>query len=270
MELWIQAIILGLIQGLTEYLPISSTGHIRISAAFLGIPDPGAAFTAVTQVGTALAVALYFRHDLKKMGLALVSGDKSSTDYQLGKYMVIATAPIVLIGFFFADFFENQARDLRVIAAALIIFGFLLWIVDKFSSQNRSATDLTSRNAVLIGISQALALIPGVSRSGATMTMARFLGFDRTAAARISFLLALPAILLAAVYQMRFIGDASDFTWQLTLIASIVAFVSGYATIDFILKWLAAHTFTIFAAYRIALGGFIIISIVFLNLDPRA
>ena len=100
MELWIQAIILGLIQGLTEYLPISSTGHIRISAVFLGIPDPGAAFTAVTQVGTALAVALYFRHDLKKMGLALVSGDKSSTDYQLTKYMVIATVPIVVIGFF--------------------------------------------------------------------------------------------------------------------------------------------------------------------------
>ncbi len=270
MELWIQAIILGLIQGLTEYLPISSTGHVRISAAFLGIADPGAAFTAVTQVGTALAVALYFRNDLKQMGISLLAGAKTSSDYLLGKYMIIATIPIVIVGYFFADFFENQARDLRIIAAALIIFGFLLWIVDKYYPQKRDASEITGKNAALIGLAQALALIPGVSRSGSTMTMARLLGFDRTSAARISFLLALPAILLAAGYQMRFIGESSDFNWQLTLIAALVAFISGYATIDFILKWLAAHTFTIFAIYRVALGFIIIFSILFLDLDPKA
>jgi undecaprenyl-diphosphatase len=269
LELWVQAVILGLIQGLTEYLPISSTGHVRISAAFLGINDPGAAFTAVTQVGTALAVAIYFRRDLSQMVQAIWRRDTKSPNFKMVSYMGLATIPIVVFGLAFANFFENEARDLRIIALALIFFGILLWLVDKLAPKVRSTSEIRLKDASLIGFAQALALIPGVSRSGATMTMARYLGFDRVAAARISFLLALPAIILAAAYQMQYIGDESAFNWPLTLLASLIAFVTGYLTIEFILKWLASHTFTIFAGYRVILGLVIFIAILKFNMDPR-
>jgi undecaprenyl-diphosphatase len=270
LELWVQAVILGLIQGLTEYLPISSTGHVRISAAFIGVSDPGAAFTAVTQLGTALAVAIYFRKDLIQMAQAVRLRDTNSADFKMIRYMTIATVPIVIVGLTFANFFENEARDLRIIAIALIFFGILLWLVDKFTPMNRAVSQIKLKDAVLIGLSQTLALVPGVSRSGSTMTMARLLGFDRVAAARISFLLALPAIILAAIYQMQYIGSESAFNWPLTVLASLIAFVTGYLTIEFILKWLASHSFTVFAIYRVALGIIILVAILNFNLDPRA
>lgn len=269
MDLWFQAIFFGLVQGLTEYLPISSTAHVRIAAAFLSVPDPGAAFTAVTQVGTAGAVFVYFRKDLQRIYRTILARNFISPDFVLLKMMAIATIPIVIIGFLFADFFEGGARDLRIIAFALIFFGALLWLIDAKSKQANEASSLSSKSAVAIGLAQALALIPGVSRSGATITMARFLGFNRTAAARISFLLSLPAILLAAVYEMQHIGDQSIFNWRLTLIAAIVAFISGYLTIDFILKWITRHTFAIFAIYRFVLGVILISAISFFGLSPN-
>lgn len=270
MDLWLQAIFLGLIQGLTEYLPISSTGHVRISAVFLGIPDPGSAFSAVTQLGTALAVAIYFRSEMKRLAMVVTGRSTELEDRKLLQYMVIATIPIVVIGFTFADFFQEGARDLRLIASALIFFGILLFLADKFGKNVKDQSQVTLSNAFLIGLAQTMALIPGVSRSGATMTMGRVLGLNRTAAARVSFLLSLPAVMLAAVYEMRFIGDESNFDWPLTLLASIIAFISGYLTIGFMLRWLAAHSFTIFAVYRVVLGLVVFVAILYFDLNPLA
>lgn len=268
MDLWFHAVVLGLVQGLTEYLPISSTGHVRIAAVFLNIPDPGAAFSAVTQLGTALAVASYFRNDLLRMIKSLFGMNSHTSDRRLMNYMIFATAPIVIIGLLFADFFEDSARDLRIVATALIVFGVILFLADTFGSHAKNEDNLSIKSALLIGIAQTMALIPGVSRSGATMTMGRILGFDRLSAARISFLLSLPAIFLSAAYQLRFIGDESNFGWAQTLVASIVAFISGYLTIGFILKWLTKHSFTIFAVYRVLLGLGLIIGIIWFSIDP--
>lgn len=173
MDLLFQAIFLGLIQGLTEYLPISSTGHVRISAAFLGIPDPGSAFSAVTQIGTALAVAIYFRNEMLRLALVVTGRSTDAEDKKLLQYMVIATIPIVVIGYTFADFFQQGARDLRLIASVLIIFGILLYLADKFGKNTKDQSQVTLSNAFLIGVAQTMALIPGVSRSGATMTIDR-------------------------------------------------------------------------------------------------
>lgn len=268
MELWLQAILFGLVQGLTEYLPISSTGHVRISAAFLGVPDPGAAFSAVTQLGTALAVAIYFRTELKRITWVALGKSKNAEDVKLLRYMAVATVPIVLVGFSFASFFQSSARDLRLIAWALIVFGIILFVADKYSKNDRIASQLTIRDALLIGGAQTLALIPGVSRSGATMTMGRFLGLNRIDAARISFLLSLPAIILAAIYEMRYIGQQSLFDWPLTLLAAAIAFISGYLTIEFMLRWLASHSFLIFSVYRIVLGISVLSALYFFGLDP--
>lgn len=270
MDLLFQAIFLGLIQGLTEYLPISSTGHVRVSAAFLGIPDPGSAFSAVTQIGTALAVAIYFRNEMLRLALVVTGRSTDAEDKKLLQYMVIATIPIVVIGYTFADFFQQGARDLRLIASVLIIFGILLYLADKFGKNTKDQSQVTLSNAFLIGVAQTMALIPGVSRSGATMTMGRVLGLNRIAAARVSFLLSLPAVMLAAVYEMRFIGDDSNFDWPLTLLASTIAFVTGYLTIGFMLRWLAAHSFTIFAVYRVILGLIVFIAIIYFDLNPLA
>ena len=268
MELWLQAIFLGIVQGLTEYLPISSTGHVRISAAFLGIPDPGAAFSAVTQVGTALAVAIYFRIELTQIIRVLVGKSKSQAERDLFKHMVIATIPIVIVGIAFADFFRNGARDLRLIAVVLILFGLMLFLADRFASARRDTGDLRMKDALLIGVSQTLALIPGVSRSGATITMARILGLNRVAAARVSFLLSMPAILLAAIFELRQVGVDSVFSWPHTLVASLVAFIFGYLTIEFMLRWLTNHTFNVFVVYRVLLGALVLILVAFFGLDP--
>lgn len=267
MNLWLEAFVLGIIQGLTEYLPISSTGHIRIAAVFMGIPDPGAAFSAVTQLGTAFAVGLYFRRDLKSLVSSVIKRNDDQSA-KLFRYMVIATIPIVIVGFFFADFFETTARDLRLIAAMLIVFGVLLYVVDKLGPQLKGVENLSTSNSIWIGLSQVLALVPGVSRSGVTMTMGRLLGFDRVAAARISFLLSLPAIFLSAIYQLQYVGVASNFDWIHTAFAALVSFITGYLTIEFILRWLTRHTFTIFAIYRVMLGLVLIAGLIWFDLVP--
>ena len=262
-----QAIVLGIVQGLTEFLPISSSGHLRIVPAFAGWEDPGAAFTAVIQLGTMAAVVLYFRHDLVRIAAAWLASlrDRSrraELDARLGWYLIVGTVPIVIFGFAFSHQIENGARDLYLIGTTLILLGLLLLAAEKVSRRERDLTSITRRDAIVIGFAQALALIPGVSRSGATITAGLFLGMDRVAAARFSFLLSIPAVVLSGAYELR---DVVDGTAEgaagigPTAVATLLAFISGYLSIAFLLKFLTTHTTGVFVAYRIALGAAVLV-----------
>jgi undecaprenyl-diphosphatase len=203
-----QSIVLGIVQGLTEFLPISSTAHLRIVPAFLGWEDPGAAFTAVTQLGTMAAVLLYFREDLLRIvraSLRAVSDParRGDHDARMGAYIVIGTIPIAVFGLAFRDQVETGARDLYLIGSALILLALVLLAADRLSTREREVKDIGMRDGVAMGFAQALALVPGVSRSGATLTAGLFLGFDRTAAARFSFLLSVPAVVLSGLRAPR-------------------------------------------------------------------
>lgn len=259
----VQAIVLGVVQGLTEFLPISSSGHLRIVPAFLGWEDPGAAFTAVIQLGTMAAVLLYFRADLLRIATAwLVSlrdpARRGTLDARTGWYLIFATVPIVIFGFAFSNQIENGARDLYVIGTMLIIFGLVLLAAEAASSRDRDIETITRRDAIIVGFAQALALIPGVSRSGATISAGLLLGFDRVTAARFSFLLSIPAVVLSGLYELKDVvnGSAEGAVGVgPTILATILAFITGYAAIAFFLRFLTTHSTAVFVAYRIALGA---------------
>ena len=246
----LQAIVLGIVQGLTEFLPISSSGHLRIVPAFLGWEDPGTAFTAIIQLGTMAAVVLYFREDLIRIARAWSGSlrDRSrrgELDARVGWYLIIATIPISVFGLVFQDQIETGARDLYVIGTTLIVLGLLLLVAEKVSRRERDLTTLTLRDAIVVGFAQALALIPGVSRSGATITAGLFLGFERVAAARFSFLLSIPAVVLSGLFQLKGVVDGSaegSAGVGATAVATLLAFVSGYASIAFLLRFLTTHT----------------------------
>lgn len=255
-----QAIVLGIVQGLTEYLPVSSTGHLRVIPAFVGWEDPGAAFTAVTQMGTMAAVLLYFRADLWRiahMWLASLRRPelRSQLDARMGWYILLGTIPIGIFGLVFADQIESSARDLYVIGTTLIVLGLLLLAAEQVGKRERNLTEIGRRDGILIGFAQALALIPGVSRSGATITAGLFLGFDRASAARYSFLLSVPAVVLSGLFELRKIGDEEGAGVVPTALATLFAFIVGYASIAFLLRWLARHSTAIFVAYRVVLGA---------------
>ncbi len=262
-----QAIVLGIVQGLTEFLPISSSGHLRIVPAMVGWDDPGAAFTAVIQLGTMAAVVLYFRADLMRIARAWLASlrdpsRRSELDARLGWYLVLGTVPIVILGVTFSHQIENGARDLYLIGTTLIALGLLLLVAEKVSSRERDLTSITGRDAFVIGCAQALALIPGVSRSGATITAGLFLGMDRVAAARFSFLLSIPAVVLSGAYELRDVvnGHAEGGAGLgATAIATLLAFVSGYLSIAFLLRFLTTHTTAVFVAYRIVLGSAVLV-----------
>lgn len=257
-----QAIVLGIVQGLTEFLPISSSGHLRIVPAFFGWEDPGAAFTAVTQLGTMTAVLLYFRKDLWAIAVATLGSLRKdrwrSTDInaRLGWFIVLGTIPISIIGLALSSVIESSARDLYVIGIALIVFSFVILRAESIGTQEREIGQITARDGLLIGFAQAIALIPGVSRSGATISAGLALGFNRVDAARYSFLLSVPAVVLSGLFEVRKIGDeggsGADFTP--TAIATVLAFVVGYASIAFLLKFVAKHSIGIFCGYRIVVG----------------
>lgn len=254
-----EAIVLGIVQGLTEFLPISSSGHLRIVPAFAGWDDPGAAFTAVTQLGTMAAVLVYFRTDLINIARGWWAGlrdprARAELDSRMGWYLIIGTIPIVIFGFAFDDAIENEARNLTLIGITLIVLGLILLVAERVSRRDRDIENVTWRDAIAIGFAQSAALVPGVSRSGATITAGLFLGFDRAAAARFSFLLSVPAVVLSGVYQLRDIGGEGAVGFIPTTIATIFAFISGYAAIAFLLRFLVSHTTAIFVAYRIVLG----------------
>ena len=258
----LEAIVLGIVQGLTEFLPISSTGHLRIVPAFLGWEDPGTAFTAVIQLGTMLAVVVYFRHDLWNIARAWLrslrdKAARSEQDARMGWYLIAGTVPISVFGLAFDDTIESKTRDLYLIGSMLILLGLVLLVAERVSNRERGVQSATLRDAIAIGFGQALALIPGVSRSGSTITVGLFLGFNREAAARLSFLLSVPAVVLSGLYQL---GDALDADQGLgaLLIATFFAFVSGYAAIAGLLRFLAGHTTYVFVAYRVVLGALVL------------
>jgi len=260
----IEAIVLGLVQGLTEFLPISSSGHLRIVPALFGWEDPGAAFTAVIQLGTMAAVLVYFRRDLWRIAVAWlrelrVPFRRRSHEANLGWFIVLGTIPISIFGFVFRDQIESGARDLYLIGSALILFSLVMLLAERVSSRRRELTGMNARDGAFIGFAQALALIPGVSRSGATISAGLFRGFDRTAAARYSFLLSVPAVVLSGLFELRDIGDGDSASIGATIIATLVAFASGYAAIAWLLRYLANHSLRVFVAYRIPLGVLVIV-----------
>jgi len=259
----LEAIVLGIVQGLTEFLPISSTAHLRIVPAFAGWEDPGAAFTAVTQLGTMAAVLVYFRHDLWRITRASLRAlrdpaARSDIDARLGLYIVVGTIPIGVFGLAFSDQIETSARSLTLIGCTLIALGLLLLLAEKLASHERELDSFKARDGIILGFAQAAALVPGVSRSGATLTAGLFLGFERRAAARYSFLLSVPAVVLSGVFELRKIGEGEDAGAVPTAIATVAAFVVGYASIAFLLRWLGNHSTAVFVVYRVALGALVL------------
>jgi undecaprenyl-diphosphatase len=262
----LEAIVLGIAQGLTEFLPISSTAHLRIIPAFAGWEDPGAAFTAVTQLGTMAAVLLYFREDLVRIARAWLRSvrDREARrvlDARLGWYILLGTVPIGIFGVLFKDQIETGARDLYLIGVTLIVLGLVLLVADRIGKRDRSIEEIRTRDGFAMGMAQALALIPGVSRSGATITAGLFLGLDRTAAARFSFLLSIPAVVLSGLLELGSIvsGEEGQHTGAVELVvATVLAFVSGYLSIAFLLRWLTSHSMDIFVIYRVVLGTLVL------------
>src|SRR6185312_4631002 len=226
------AIVLGVVQGLTEFLPISSSGHLRIVPALLGWDDPGAAFTAVIQLGTMAAVLLYFRRDLWRIAVAWVRSlrdpeVRGDLDARMGWYIILGTIPIGVLGLAFKDPIETEFRSLELIGTTLIVFGFVMLAAEAVSRRDRALREITRRDGLLIGLAQALALVPGVSRSGATISAGLFLNFDRAAAARYSFLLSVPAVVLSGLFEL-------------------------------LLRYLERHSIVVFVAYRVVLGAMVI------------
>jgi undecaprenyl-diphosphatase len=257
-----QAVFLGLLQGLTEFLPISSSAHLRIFPELFGWGDPGAAFTAVIQIGTELAVVIYFRRDIWRIGSIWVraffdASLRGEQDVRLGWFIVIGSLPIVLLGVLLKDVIERDFRNLWVIGTTLIVLGVVLGIADRVGRRTRSIEQLTLRDAILLGLAQACALVPGVSRSGATISMGLFLGLDRAAATRYAFLLAIPAVVGAGLFELPEIpgGDNIYGPWP-TLVATVVAFFVGYAAIAWLLRYVSTRSYLPFVIYRIALGAF--------------
>lgn len=261
---WAEALILGIVQGLTEFLPISSSAHLLILSQLFGWEDPGAAFTAVTQIGTELAVILYFRREiaaiLRAWARSLVSADaRHDPDARMGWLVIIGTIPIGVLGLLFADQIETVARNLWLTASMLIIFGILLGVADALGGRRKTERDLTVRDGLLFGLAQALALIPGVSRSGATITGGLTMGYTRAAAARYAFLLAIPAVLASGLFEARKIGDEANVAWGPTILATVIAFGVGLSVIAWLMRWLTTRSFLPFVLYRLGLGALVMI-----------
>ena len=263
----LEAIVLGIEQGLTEFLPISRTAHLRIVPAFAGWEDRGAAFTAVTQLGTMLAVVIYFREDLWRISRAWLRSLREpalrrSLDARLGWYILLGTIPIGIFGIAFKDQIEDGARDLYLIGAALIVLGLVLLLAERMGTHDRDIDEVRTRDGVWVGLAQAAALVPGVSRSGATLTAGLFRGLDRAAAARFSFLLSVPAVVLSGLLELNTIASGEDGEHVgagALIIATTMAFFAGYAAIAFLLRFLSSHSTAIFVGYRVALGALVLV-----------
>ena len=267
----LEAVFLGILQGLTEFLPISSSAHIRIAGALFGTDeDPGATFTAITQIGTELAVLIYFRRDIARIARAWLRkllhknlAVEQLQDAKMGSLIILGSLPIVVLGYLGQDLIRKDFRSLWLIAFTLIIFGLVLGVADRYGKIERDLTQLTRFHGVLYGLSQSLALIPGVSRSGATIAMGRFLGYTRESALRYSFLLALPAVFGSGLYELKgAISESSRtevFSISETLLATSFAFIIGYAVIAWLIKFVTTRSFAPFIAYRIALGSILLL-----------
>lgn len=267
---WLQALVLGLVQGFTEFLPISSSAHLRIVSGVFFSGDAGASFTAVTQLGTEAAVLVYFWRDIVRIITAFFRGlanrDARGFDYRIGWYVIIGTIPVGVLGLAFADQIRSGARNLVLIGTTLIVFALVLAAAERFGAQRRPLEQLTLRDGVGMGLAQSLALVPGVSRSGGTISAGLALGLTREAAARYSFLLAIPAVLASGLFSLPDAVSPSDLaTTNLQasglqlLVATVLAFVVGYASIAWLLSYVVRHTIYVFVYYRIALGALVLV-----------
>ena len=273
---FLNAIILGLVQGLTEFLPISSSAHIRIVGELLGTgADPGATFTAIIQIGTEAAVIVYFWHDIVRIVSKWFKSlfnrvPRSDPDAKLGWFIIFGSIPIVILGLLFQTQIETVLRSLWVVAATMIVFGILLGVADYVGAKKRRLKELTIPHATVYGFAQALALIPGVSRSGGTITAGLFMGYERRATARYSFLLAIPAVLGSGFFQLYktikepCVSAAANctpevFTGAETAVATVVAFVVGLIVIAFFMSYITKRSFLPFVIYRLLLGGALVV-----------
>lgn len=258
---WIEAAILGLVQGLTEFLPISSSAHLRVVGEILpNAQDPGAAFTAITQLGTETAVIVYFWRDIVRIvtswfGSLTGRVARNDPDARMGWLVIIGTVPIVILGLLFQEQIESTFRSLWLVATMLVVFGLLLAVADAVGRQKLTLDRLTYRHGILYGLAQALALIPGVSRSGGTITAGLLMGYTREAAARYSFLLAIPAVFGSGLYQLlKSAGSPGPYGPLETLLATVIAMVVGYVIIGWFLKFVSTRSYGLFVWYRILLG----------------
>ncbi|MBT2505775.1 undecaprenyl-diphosphate phosphatase [Streptomyces sp. ISL-98] len=284
---WFESFILGLVQGLTEFLPISSSAHLRLTAAFAGWHDPGAAFTAITQIGTEAAVLIYFRKDIARIISAWCRSlfDRSMRgdhDAQMGWLVIVGSIPIGVLGVTFKDEIEGPFRDLRLIATTLIVMGIVLGIADRLAARDeeggkhravkerKTLRELGVRDGLIFGVCQAMALIPGVSRSGATISGGLLMGYTREAAARYSFLLAIPAVLASGAFELKDASEGGHVSWGPTIFATIIAFVVGYAVIAWFMKFITTKSFMPFVIYRIVLGILLFILVGMGVLSPHA
>lgn len=276
MEEIIKAIVFGVVQGATEFIPISSTAHLRIVPALLGWKDEGAAFTAVIQLGTLLATFIYFRTDIKNLWKGFLQAFKnkdffSNPESRIFLLIIIGTIPICIFGLLLKDFIEGDARGLYVISASLIILAIILYIAEKVGTRTKDMKDITIKDGIVIGLAQALALIPGSSRSGVTITAGLFRGLRRDVCARYSFLLSIPAITLSGLYELYSErATLLDSNLPSLIVATVVAGIVGYASIKFLLHYLRTHSNMVFIVYRIVLGIIIILLVsngVLSNLD---
>ncbi|MER7112008.1 undecaprenyl-diphosphate phosphatase [Streptomyces sp. NPDC000229] len=268
---WFESLILGLVQGLTEFLPISSSAHLRLTAAFAGWHDPGAAFTAITQIGTETAVLIYFRRDISRIVSAWFrsltnKAMRSDHDAQMGWLVIVGSIPIGVLGVTLKDHIEGPFRDLRLIATTLIVMGIVLGIADRLAArveeggrhraapERKTLKDLGVRDGLIFGMCQAMALIPGVSRSGATISGGLLMSYTREAAARYSFLLAIPAVLASGLFELKDASEGGHVSWGPTIFATVIAFAVGYAVIAWFMKFITTRSFMPFVIYRILLG----------------
>ncbi|MER6955939.1 undecaprenyl-diphosphate phosphatase [Streptomyces sp. NPDC000618] len=284
---WFESLILGLVQGLTEFLPVSSSAHLRLTAAFSGWEDPGAAFTAITQIGTEAAVLIYFRKDIGRIIAAWSRSlfDKTMRkdhDAQMGWLVIVGSIPIGLLGVTLKDQIEGPFRDLRITATMLVVVGIVIGIADRLAArdeagakhrapkQRKSLENLGVKDGLIFGLCQACALIPGVSRSGATISGGLFMGYKREAAARYSFLLAIPAVLASGVFETKDALEGGHVAWGPTMFATVIAFVTGYAVIAWFMKFISTKSFMPFVYYRVVLGVVLIVLVSMGVLSPHA
>ena len=268
---WWQVVVLAIVQGLTEFLPVSSSGHLAIVSRLFFADDAGASFTAVTQLGTELAVLVYFARDIWRIGKAwfrgLFAGHRPSAhrnaDYRMGWYVIIGTIPICILGLLFKDEIRTGVRNLWVIATALVVFSAVIALAEWRGRQARHADQLNWRDAIVVGVAQTLALVPGVSRSGATISAGLFLGLDRELAARFGFLLAIPAVLASGLFSLpdafHPVLEGMSATGPQLLVATVIAFVVGLAAVAWLLRFLVRHSMYWFVGYRVAAGAAVLI-----------
>jgi len=266
---FLRSAVLGLLQGLTEFLPISSSAHLAIFPKFFGWSDPGAAYTAVVQIGTEIAVVLYFWRDIWTIGSGWVRGvfskeARQAPEWSMGWFVIIGSMPIVLLGLALESLIDRQFRNLWVIATMLIVLGIVLGVAERVGRRTRPIEQLTWTHAVALGLAQAAAVVPGVSRSGATISMGLLLGYERAAATRFAFLLAIPAVVGAGLYKLKDVpGGENAYGWGPTLIGTVVSFVVGLAVIHWLLQYVSKHSYAPFVVYRIALGTLVLALLAF-------